>query len=88
MSATKPVNITLALQKATEGFTEIVVHPTDNDIIEIQQLLLPVLTKTKYDELTLSHKVSGVILPTKRYKHIYLDGAYLTPPVNTSLQVM
>ena len=37
--------------------------------------------KTKYDELTLTHNLSGVILPTKSYKHIYSNGAYLIPPV-------
>ena len=33
--------------------------------------------KTKYDELTLIHKLSGFILPTERYKHIYSKGGYL-----------
>ena len=70
MSATKPADLTLELQKATEGFIAIVDFPTDNNIIDIQQLLLPVLMKTKYDELTLTHNLSGVILPTERYKHI------------------
>ena len=37
--------------------------------------------KTKYDELTLIHNLSGVILPTKRYENIYLKGAYLIPSV-------
>ena len=36
---------------------------------------------TKYDELTLTHNTSGVILPTERYKHIYSKGDYLIPPV-------
>ena len=36
--------------------------------------------KTRYDELTLIHNISGVILPTERYKHIYLKGAYSIPP--------
>ena len=49
MSATKPDEITLAIQKATEGFTVIVDSPTDNDLFEIRQLLVPVLTKTTYD---------------------------------------
>ena len=57
MSATKPDNLTLALQKATEGFTAIVDWPTDNDLIEIRQLLIPVLMKTKYNELTLTHNL-------------------------------
>ena len=70
MSATKPTDITLALQKATEVFTAILDFPTDTDIINIRQLLLPVLMKTKYDELTLTHNLSGVILPTERYEHI------------------
>ena len=43
MSATKLANLTLALQKATEGFTEIVDQPMDNDMIEIRKLLVPVL---------------------------------------------
>ena len=37
--------------------------------------------KTKYGELTLTHNLSGVILPTRSYEHIYKKGAYLIPPV-------
>ena len=39
--------------------------------------------KTKYDELTLTHNLLGVILPTKRYKQVYSNGAYLIPSVIT-----
>ena len=81
MSATEPADITLALQKATEVFTAIVDFPTDNDIIKIRQQQLPVLMKTKYDEITLTHNISGVILPYERYDKIYKKGAYLIPPV-------
>ena len=70
MLATKPADLTFALQKATGGFTAIVDCPTGTGIINIRQLLLPVLMKTKYDELTLTHNLSGVILPTERYEHI------------------
>ena len=81
MSATKPADLTLAIQKAIEGFTAIVDRPTDNYLIKIRQLLLPVLMKTKYNELTLTHNLSGVILPSERYEQIYKKGAYLIPPV-------
>ena len=81
MSTTKPADLTLALQKATEGFTAIVDRPTDNDLIEIRQLLLPILMKTKYDELTLTHNLLGVILPSEHYEQIYKKGDYLIPPV-------
>ena len=74
MSETKPADLTLTLQKATEGFKAIVDRPTDNDIINIRQQLLPILTKTKYDDLTLTHNLSGVILPSERYEHIYKKG--------------
>ena len=37
--------------------------------------------KTKYDEITLTHNLLGVIIPTERYEHIYLNGDYLIPPV-------
>ena len=60
MSATKPADLTLALQKAAEVFTEIGDRPTDNNITDVRQLLLPVLTKTKYNELTLTHNLSGL----------------------------
>ena len=62
---------------------EIVDRPTDNDIINTPQLFLPVLMRTKYDELTLTHNISGVILPSQRYKQIYKKGAYFIPPVIT-----
>ena len=81
MLTTKPANLTLALQKATEGFTAIVDFPTDNEIIDIRQLLLPVLMKTKYDGITLTYNLSGVILPSERYENIYKKGAYLILPV-------
>ena len=61
MSATKQAELTLAIQKATEGFTVIVDRPTDNNLIEIRQLLVPVLMKTTHNELTLQHNLPGVI---------------------------
>ena len=81
MLATKPADLTLALQKATEGFTAVVDHPKHNDIIEIRQVLLHVLMKTKYDKLVLTHNLLGVILPSERCEQIYKIGAYLIPPV-------
>ena len=77
MSATKPADLTLAIQKATEGFTAIVDLLTDNGIINIRQLLLPVLMKTKYEELTLTQNLSGLILPTERYEQVYSNGAHV-----------
>ena len=81
MSATNPSNLTLAIQKATEGFTVIVDRPTDYDLIEIRKLLVPVLMKTTYNELTLEHNILGVILPAERYEQIYKNGAYVILPV-------
>ena len=86
MSATNPAEFTLAIQKATEGFTVIVDRPTDNYLIEIRQLLLPVLMKTTYNELTLQNNISGVILPAKRYEQIYKNGAYAIPPCRPALR--
>ena len=81
VSVNKPADLTLALQKAIGGFTAIVDRPTDNYIIEFRQLLIPVLMKTKYNELTLTHNFLGVILPSKPYEQIYKKGGYLIPPV-------
>ena len=80
MLAIKPADLTLTLQKATEGFTAIVDQPTANDIINIRQLLVLVLMKTNYDELTLTQNLSGVILTSERYQQIYKKWAYLIPP--------
>ena len=56
-------------------------RPTENDLFEIRQLLVPVLIKTTYDELTIQHNLVGVILPTKRYEQIYKKAAYAIPLV-------
>ena len=64
MLSTNPADLTLSIQKATEGFTAIVDRPTDNNIIDIRLLLLPVLMKTKYDNITLTRNLPGVIHPT------------------------
>ena len=80
MSSTKPSDLTLALQKKTQGFTSTIVRPTDTNIIDIRKLLLPVLMNTKYEKLTLTHNILGIILPTKPYKHIYSNKNYLIPP--------
>ena len=37
--------------------------------------------QTKYDDLTLTHNLYGVILPTDRYKHIYGKVPYAILPV-------
>ena len=81
MLATKQADHTLALQKATEGFTAIVDRPMDTDIIDIWKLLFSILIKKKYDDLTLMHNLSRVIIPTGRYEQIYLKGAYSILPV-------
>ena len=64
--AMNSADLTIDLQKATEGFTATVDRPTDTDKIDTRQLLLPVLMKKKYDEPTLTHNISGVILITDR----------------------
>ena len=79
MSETNLAGLTIALQKATEGFMAIMDRPKDNDLIEIRQLLLTVLMKTKYDEITLTYTLSGFILTSERYQQIYKKEAYLTP---------
>ena len=66
MSATNPADLTLVLQKVTEGFMAIMDRPTEYDLIKIRQLLLPVLMRTKYNVLTLTHNLLGVILPPER----------------------
>ena len=37
--------------------------------------------KKKYDELTLTHNLSGVILPTEHYEQVYSNGTYVIPSV-------
>ena len=86
MSATKLAELTLAIQKATEGFTVIVDRPTDNDLIKIRKLLVPVLIKTTYDEITLQHNLSGVVLPAQCYEQIYKNRAYAIPPFHPALR--
>ena len=56
-------------------------RPTNKNLIDIRQLLLPVLMRMRYDELKLTHNLSGVILPSEHYQQIYKKGAYLITPV-------
>ena len=81
MSTTNPADLILTLKKATEGFTALLDRPMDTDIIDIRQLLLPILMKTNNDELTLTQNRSGFFLPTERYEHLYSKGGYLILPV-------
>ena len=37
--------------------------------------------QTKYDKITLAHNLSGAILPTNWYKHIYRKVSYSIPTV-------
>ena len=66
---------------AREEITAIVDLPTDNEIINIRQKLLPVLMKTKYDELTLTHNLSGVIIP-KETLRVGILGRGLRNPIS------
>ena len=75
MSETNPADLALALQEATEGFKAIVDWPTDNDLIKIRQLLAPVLMKTKYYELTLTHILSTM----KQSKRMPQELKYIAP---------
>ena len=50
MLDTKPEELTLAIKKSSKGFAAIATKPTDDDIVNIRQLLVPVLVRTKYDE--------------------------------------
>ena len=79
MSSTKPEELSLAIEKANELFAAIATKPTDDDIVNIRQLLVPVLMSTKYDELKNKHNISGVILPHIRYENIYGVVPFLIP---------
>ena len=39
--------------------------------------------QTKYDDITLTHNLSRVIIPLYRYKYIYVKGVYSIMPVVT-----
>ena len=81
MSATKPYGLTLAIEKASEGFAAIATKPTDDDIVNISQLLVPVLMSTKYYELKNKHNLSGVVLIPIHYENIYGVGPFPIPPL-------
>ena len=70
MLKTKLTDITLSLQKLADGFTAIADRPTDTNIVDIRQLLLPVFMGKKYNKLDLTHKLSGFIISMDRYKNL------------------
>ena len=81
MLDTKPVELTLAIEKLSKGFAANTTKPTDDDIINTLQLLVPVLMSTTYDELKNEHNISGVILLQIRYEKIYGVGPFTIPPL-------
>ena len=67
-----PVDLTLAIAKATQGFVATADKPTDEYIVNIRKVLIPVLMKVKpYNQLNSQHSLTGVILIEDCYKHIY-----------------
>ena len=77
MSATKPADLTLALQKATKVFTAIVDRPTDNDIINIPQYINAIEAaqrKSKHGKLVITDNC----MHTVAVKFLLQSGEYET----------
>ena len=66
-----PADLTLDIAKATRGFVATTDKPTDEYIVNIRKVLMPIMMKVKpYDQLNNQHSLDGVILTEDRYKHI------------------
>ena len=59
--------ITLLLKEASDAFPPIDGKPTDDDLLAIREVLLPILMLIPYDQLTAIHSLTGLITSPARY---------------------
>ena len=62
-----PDNILTVLQEATGTFGEIAVKPTDNEMARMNRTFLLILLKTPYDQMDITHNLSGLTTPSVNY---------------------
>ena len=53
--------ITLLLKEASNAFPPIDGKPTNDDLLAIQEVLLPILMMIPYNQLTVVHSLTGLI---------------------------
>ena len=53
--------ITLLLKEASDAFLPIDGKPTDDDLLAIREVLLPILMLIPYNRLTAVHSLTGLI---------------------------
>ena len=59
--------ITLLLKEASDAFPPIDGKPTNDDLLAIQEVLLPILMLIPYDQLMAIHSLTGLITSPGRY---------------------
>ena len=66
-----PTTLSLALADAKATFSPIVGHPTNNDLVCINDALAPILLKIMYDLSNGEQNLWGLIANVDRYLHHY-----------------
>ncbi len=62
-----PDAITLLFKEARDTFPPIEGKPTDNDLLSIQETLLPILMEIPYDQLGGVHSLTGILADPTKY---------------------
>ena len=66
-----PDKILTVFKEATENFGDISVKPTDDVMSCTNRTLLPILLNIPYDQVDATHNLSGLIIPSAKYKTKY-----------------
>ena len=74
-----PKAITLLLKEATEAFTVIKGKPSDDDILTIQETLLPLLMDIPFNLVGGLHSLTGLITETAAYEANHGNTAFVRP---------
>jgi hypothetical protein len=79
-----PNAITLLFKEARDAFPPLMGKPTDDDLLSIREMLLPILVEIPYDQLGGVHSLTAIITDGVRYAADH-DGNAFKRPVHLPL---
>jgi hypothetical protein len=74
-----PNAITLLFKEARDAFPPFKGKPTDNDLLSIREMLLPILMEIPYDQLGGVHSLTALLMDPTRYAANHGSATFVHP---------
>ena len=74
-----PDSITLLFKEACDAFPHFEGKPTDDDLLSIREMLLPILMEIPYDQLGGIHSLTAIVTDIVRYAAEHGGQAFKPP---------